>query len=175
MTWIPLLLSDPSPNLRLLVLKELLYRPDDDDEIQELIEIREGDPIVRYLLKRQLPDGSWNSVDLNSAKGSTGTLQATSQALVRLGYLGFDINHDFVKKAINYLYSRQENDGSWAIPKSITRNGEEIANYDMIPLQTATPLEGIAACGLATDKRAEKAYDWLNKQRRSLHLRVAGR
>ena len=27
MTWVPLLLSDPSPNLRFLVLKELLKRP----------------------------------------------------------------------------------------------------------------------------------------------------
>ena len=35
----------------------------------------------------------------------------------------------------------------------------------MIPLQTALPLRGLAACGYATDPRAERAYDWLVAQR----------
>jgi hypothetical protein len=38
-------------------------------------------------------------------------------------------------------------------------------SYSMIPLQTALPLRGLAACGFATDPRAEKAYDWLLEQR----------
>ena len=39
MTWIPLLLGDSSPSLRLLVLKELLNKGEDDNEVQELIVI----------------------------------------------------------------------------------------------------------------------------------------
>jgi hypothetical protein len=35
----------------------------------------------------------------------------------------------------------------------------------MIPLQTAVPLRGIAACGFAADHRAEKAFLWLLSQR----------
>ncbi|GAG78409.1 unnamed protein product [marine sediment metagenome] len=35
----------------------------------------------------------------------------------------------------------------------------------MIPLQVATPLEGLAACGYSTDSRVEDAYDWLMEQR----------
>jgi hypothetical protein len=35
----------------------------------------------------------------------------------------------------------------------------------MIPLQTAFPLHGLAACGYATDARAERAYEWLLAQR----------
>ena len=34
----------------------------------------------------------------------------------------------------------------------------------MVPLQTAFPLHGLAACGYATDPRAERAYDWLLAQ-----------
>ena len=64
MTFVALLLTDPSPNLRILILKELLNRPEDDEEIQELLEIRQKDPIVDSLFKTQLPDGSWSSVDL---------------------------------------------------------------------------------------------------------------
>ena len=77
MTWIPLLLTDPSPNLRLLVLRELLKRPDNDNEVQELLSLREKDPIVEFLIKSQFPDGSWSSVDLTGKVSSTGNLQAT--------------------------------------------------------------------------------------------------
>jgi hypothetical protein len=34
-----------------------------------------------------------------------------------------------------------------------------------VPLQTAIPLRGLAAAGLATDPRAERGYDWLLGQR----------
>ncbi|MFX0080572.1 MAG: prenyltransferase/squalene oxidase repeat-containing protein [Candidatus Hodarchaeota archaeon] len=161
MTWIPLLLTDPSPNLRLLVLKELLNRPEDDREIRELLYLREKDPIVESLIKTQLADGSWSSVDFDSRKSTAGNLQTTSQALVRLGYLGFEKDHIIVKKAAEYIFSKQEDDDSWPILTSKIGSFEEIRSYDMIPLQVATPLEGLAACGYSTDNRAEKAYDWL--------------
>jgi hypothetical protein len=155
MTWVPLLLSDPSPNLRFLVLKELLNRPDTDDEIQELSRLREKDPIIESLLKFQNPNGSWD-IEAVGTDAPGGNIQITSQALVRLGYLGFDSDHSAVKKGVNFLFSKQREDGSWPIPKAKDSRG-----YDMQPLQTAVPLEGIAACGYSTDKRAEKAYEWL--------------
>ena len=164
MTWAPLLLTDPSPNLRILVLRELLNRPDDDEEVQELLLLREKDPIVESLIKTQLPDGSWSSVDLTGKVSTTGNLQATSQALVRLGYLGFDKDHKIVRKATDYIFSKQKNDNSWPIPTSKEGLSEKISNYDMIPLQVATPLEGLSACGYSIDKRAEGAYNWLIEQ-----------
>ncbi|HEC40526.1 hypothetical protein LCGC14_0785130 [marine sediment metagenome] len=164
MTWVPLLLTDPSPNLRLLVLRELLNRSENDEEVQELTMVRERDPIIESLFKTQLPNGSWSSVDLTGNTSNKGNLQATSQALVRLGYLGFDKNHRVVKEAAGFIFSKQKKDNSWPIP---TRKGpfEEVRNYDMIPLQVATPLEGLAACGYSTDKRVEEAYNWLMEQR----------
>jgi hypothetical protein len=165
MTWVPLLLTDPSPNLRMLVLKELLNRPEDDEEVQELLLLREKDPIVESLIKTQLPDGSWSSVDLTGKESTTGNLQATSQALVRLGYLGFDNDYKIVRKAADYIFSKQKSDNSWPILLRKLGPYEEIQGYDMIPLQVATPLEGLAACGYSTDKRAESAYDWLIEQR----------
>jgi hypothetical protein len=35
----------------------------------------------------------------------------------------------------------------------------------MVPLQTAIPLRGLAACGCAADPRAERAYEWLLDKR----------
>ncbi len=59
MTWAPLLLADPSPLLRLRVLRDLLGRPADDAEVRELTELSAvgpagttpaGRPAARWLL-----------------------------------------------------------------------------------------------------------------------------
>ena len=165
MTWVPLLLSDPSPILRMLVLRDLLHRSDDDPEIQELKTQRDTDPIVVDLLRRQLSDGSWERVETrDNAPG--GSLQATSQALTRLGYLGFGPEHPAVKRGAEFIFSLQRPDGAWTQPKAYSKT-DEYWGYEMMPLQTAIPLRGLAACGYATDPRAEKAYVWLLEQRLS--------
>ena len=151
MTWIPLLLADRSPNLRLLVLRHLLNRPD-GEEIAELEKIRETDPLVVQLLRSQATDGSW------------GSIQATAQALLRFGYFGFDSGYPAVRRGAEFLFRLRQPDGSWPLPGN-SPDGGEGATYQMIPLQTAIPLRGLAACGYAADPRAEKAYDWLLKQR----------
>ena len=168
MTWAALLLAAPSPCLRMLVLRELLDRPDDDPEVRELAGLREQDPLVVDLLAWQLEDGSWERVDHVS---QLNTLRATALALSRLGYLGFSPDHPAVRRGAEHLFSHQQPDGSWALTE--TQSGvidgrltaEPDEGYSMIPLQTALPLQGLAACGYATDPRAERAYEWLLAQR----------
>jgi len=162
MTWAPLLLADPSPYLRWQVLSELLARSPDDPEVAELKGMRATDPIVVDLLALQQPDGSWKNVDL-SGIATVSSLQATSQALMRLGYLGFGPDLPAVARGAGYLFDRQQVDGSWPLPET-RQESEEHAGYAMIPLQTALPLRGLAVCGYSTDPRAERAYDWLLAQ-----------
>ena len=50
MTWAPLLLADPSPSLRLLVLRDLLERPETDAEVQELRQLQERTPLSTSFL-----------------------------------------------------------------------------------------------------------------------------
>ncbi len=162
MTWAPLLLADPSPNLRRLVLRELLGRPAADAEVCELEAIREQDPIVRDLLAMQDADGSWPT---GSGGGEAWRgIRATAQALVRLGYLGFGPEHPALRRAAEFLFSQQEADGSWPLPRSKAER-EFREPYSMIPLQTALPLRALAAAGYANDPRAEQAYEWLLAQR----------
>ena len=162
MTWAPLLLADPSPNLRLLVLRELLQRPAGDDEVRELASLREGEPLVQDLLTLQDADGSWRSVE--GGGDSWQGIRTTLQALLQLGYLGFGPEHPAVQRGAEYLFSRQREDGSWPLPKSKAER-ELREPYSMIPLQTGMPLRGLAAAGYATDPRAERAYEWLlNRQ-----------
>ncbi|OGO05570.1 MAG: hypothetical protein A2Y73_09210 [Chloroflexi bacterium RBG_13_56_8] len=163
MTWAPLLLADPSPCLRMLVLRELFHRPEDDPEVRELAVLREEDPLIADLLALQAPDGSWKA---GSLPGSTSleAFHVTSQALARLGYLGCGPHHPAVERGAEYLFSQQQEDGAWPLPQA-SEEKEEREGYSMIPLQTALPLKALALCGYATDPRAERAYEWLLAQR----------
>lgn len=157
MIWAPLLLADPSPCLRRLVLRELLALPDDDPEVAELAALRQTDPLVADLVESQNADGSWSSA-------RDYPLRSTALALARLGYLGFGPDFPPVAQGAAYLFAQQRADGAWPMPKERVEQ-EESEGYNMIPLQTAIPLRGLAACGYATDLRAEKAYEWLLAQR----------
>lgn len=163
MTWIPLLLTDPSPCLRYLVLKDLLKKTTEDLELRQLTKSRETDPLVSVLLNLQKSNGSWDSEGILFSRAGD-DIQTTSLALQRLGYLGFDKDFPSVKKAAEFLFSRQREDGAWPMHGKKILKDEE-TEYQMMPIQTAIPLLGLAMCGYATDKRAEKAYKWLLDQR----------
>jgi hypothetical protein len=158
--WIPLLLAAPSPSLRWLVLRDLLRRPEDDPELLELESLRLSDPLVIGLLEAQTAEGFWPGFGLS---GNKGTLQGTSQALVRLGTLGFGPDFPAVRRGAEFLFRQQKKDGSWPLSSNLERG--RTSNYDMIPLQTAMPLRGLATAGYATDPRAERAFEWLLAQR----------
>ena len=163
MTWIPLLLTDPSPCLRYLVLTELLNLSEDDEEVQELSEMRESDPLVKELFNLQKVNGSWDSFGINRIPTSN-NLQITSMALQRLGYFRFDSSHPVIQRAAEFLFSKQQEDGSWPMLGKKQLINEEIG-YQMMPVQTAIPLLGLVMCGYSTDERTENAFEWLMSQR----------
>jgi hypothetical protein len=162
MTWIPLLLADPSPCLRRLVLSELLDRPATDPEVLELLAAGESDQLAAGLLASQAVDGSWPP-GLRSELGQGDAILPTARALSRLGYLGFPAQFPAIRRAAEYLFSRQQADGAW--PLIHTGGDTESEGYSMMPLQTCLPLRGLAACGYAADPRSERAYGWLLAQR----------
>ena len=95
-----LLLTDPSPILRRLVLRDLLARSDEDAEMLELAELAGQDAQAAGLLARQSANGAWQPAALSDGWGA-GPIQATALALMRLGYLGFDHQHSAVSAARN--------------------------------------------------------------------------
>ena len=163
MTWAPLLLADPSPSLRLLVLRDLLNRPETDDEVQELKLLQDTDPYVARFLDLQNKDGSFRGGE--GGGGVLGTIRLTAQALMGLGYFGLAPGHPTVKRGADYLFTHQQPDGSFPmVTQGAVLDGGRVdqdVKYHMIPLQTALPLLGLAWAGYATDPRAENAYAWL--------------
>ena len=154
MTWAPSLLADPSPSLRLLVLRDLLGCPEDDEEVRELKELQKEDPLVLKFLALQNEDGSWREGEGGGA--ILGKIRLTAQALMGLGYLGLDPEHSAVKRGAEFIFAHQEDDGSWPlITKGAILDGTDSSDikYHMIPVQTALPLLGLAWAGYATDTR----------------------
>lgn len=163
--WTPLLLADPSPGLRLLVLRELLGRDESDNEIRELKLLRKKDPWALRFLAVQNKDGSFRGGEDDTSQ--QGSIRITAQALAGLGYMGLGTDHPAVKKGAEFLFSRQQEDGSWPLGiEDELKHADQKENikYHMVPLQTALPLLGLARAGYATDARAERAYDWLEKK-----------
>jgi hypothetical protein len=152
-----LLLADPSSCLRLRVLTELAGRPANDPEAVELAAMRPRDPLALPLLSSTEKDGAAGRPDSREV----------GFALARLAYLGFDRRHPAVSRRAEHLFSLQRADGSWPLPKgrAVDSQDTERRGYDAIPLQTAIPLRGLAACGYAEDPRAERAYEWLDRLR----------
>jgi len=162
-TWIPILLTDPSACLRYLVLTELLKLSEDEEEVRELSEMRESDLLVKDLIKLQKQNGAWDSLGIDRITVSE-NIQITSIALQRLGYFGFNSSHQVVQKAAEFIFSKQKDDGSWPMPGKKLLTDEEIG-YQMMPIQTAIPLLGLVMCGYSTDERAENGFEWLMEQR----------
>jgi hypothetical protein len=165
MTWIPLLLADPSPSLRLLVLRDLLNRPDSDEEVQELKKLQQTDPMVEKFLALQEKDGYFRSGEGGGA--ILGPIRMTAQALMGLGYFGLGPESPAVKKGAEFLFTQQQPDGAFPlVTQGVVLDGGKAADvkYHAIPVQTALPLLGLAWAGYATDKRAETAYEWLLRE-----------
>ncbi|MGW5363344.1 hypothetical protein [Actinopolymorpha pittospori] len=155
-----LLLGDPSPSLRWRAAVELEGASDDDDDVNAWEgEIGEG-PAVQSLLAR-----------LAAAERP----QAAGYLLCQLAYLGY--RGPELATAVDAIFAHQQPDGSWPLrhddndqparkPRSEAPPG--LAPSDgprFITMQTVVPLRGIAAAGFATDPRAERAYDWLLRER----------
>lgn len=154
-----LLLTDPSPCLRVLVLTVLMGRPMRDPEVRELRALRDQDPVAAPLL---LP------ADRGKAPPGVARTIEAGLALTRLGYLGFDRGDPAVSRRAELLFSLQRSDGSWPLPRgsaSLDGGVEPRTGYDAIPLQTAIPLRGLAMCGYGEDPRAERAFEWLMAMR----------
>jgi hypothetical protein len=162
MTWVPLLLADPSPSLRMLVLRDLLNNPENDEEVWELKKLQEEDPLILNFLALQNAEGSWRGREGGDAV--IGKIRLTAQALMGLGYAGLSREHAAVKRGAEFIFAHQQEDGSWPLStQEAVLDDTQLSDikYHMIPLQTALPLLGLAWAGYATDPRAERAYDWL--------------
>lgn len=148
----PLLLADHSPSLRFRALTELGDVPPEDDEAADLRAAIATSAEVRQVLAER-----------------PGNSAGLGYLLCRLAYLRYDGPE--VEEIAEQVFRRQLPDGSWPLwlderPAGGRPRGRPRAEtYTTIPIQTALPLRGLAATGHAEDPRAERAYEYLLRQR----------
>ncbi len=152
----PLLLADRSPSLRFRALTELGdVAPDDPETARLRGAIAAGAEVQRVLAARP--------------RDSAGL----GYLLCQLAYLRYDGPE--VSEIAEQVFARQLPDGSWplwldeqpAAPRNRGRGQRRPRSetYTAVPVQTALPLRGLAAVGHATDPRAERAYEYLLRER----------
>ena len=115
-------------------------------------------PIARgleFLLKDQKASGAWYG------RWGVNYIYGTWAVLVGLAALGEDPNQPYIRKAVQWLQSIQNNDGGW---------GEDCASYDDPSLQgrgvstasqTAWALLGLMAAGDLTSANVERGIHYL--------------
>ncbi|TCO51364.1 hypothetical protein EV646_101347 [Kribbella antiqua] len=165
-----LLLGDPSPSLQWRAAVELEGIAHDDDDVQaSCAEIRES-AAIRSLLAR-----------LEAARNRP---TAAGYLLCQLAYLGY--RGPELSMAVEAMFAHQQSDGSWPAqapspsqsrpePAVVwldddsdqpARKGQPLADGPrFVTMQTVVPLRGIAAAGFAADPGAERAYEWLLRER----------
>lgn len=148
-----LLLTNPSACLRYKVMASMKEK--EIEEFAQLETERRNDPILKSLLDLQNSDGSFR---INNRTATSSIIQATSVTLTKLSFLGFDETMPEIQRAVEFLLSVQQADGSWEYEDFDSEDGE---TYDMVPLQTAFPLWGLSSVGYAMHPKLKKSYDWL--------------
>ncbi len=120
---------------------------------------------VEYLLKEQEPDGSW------FGRWGTNYIYGTWSALCALNAAGLDHQNSAFTKAVEWLVSRQRDDGGW---------GEDGRSYwaeqprgtapYSTPSQTAWALLGLMAAGAVQHPAVERGVQYLLKTRNAKNL-----
>lgn len=110
---------------------------------------------IAYLKREQCPDGSWYG------RWGCNYVYGTWQVLRGLYKIGEDMTESYVRKAVAWLLSCQNDDGGW---------GEKPDSYDdpllkgkapSTPSQTAWALMGLLAAGESHSTPARKATEYL--------------
>jgi len=113
------------------------------------------DRALRYIFREQEPDGSW------FGRWGVNYLYGTGYVLPALEAVGFPMDDPRVKKAVNWLLARQNEDGGW---------GEDVMSYHKRELrgrgpstasQTAWALLALIAAGEARSEAVKRGIEYL--------------
>jgi squalene-hopene/tetraprenyl-beta-curcumene cyclase len=123
---------------------------------------REFKPVakgIEFILETQEKSGPakgawWGRWGVNYIYGTHG-------ALCGLAQVGEDMTQPFVREAVEWLYSVQQESGAWGEDCESYRNKELAGKGDATPSQTAWALMALMAAGEVDDARVQKGIRWL--------------
>lgn len=113
------------------------------------------DEAIRFLFRRQEPEGCW------FGRWGVNYIYGTWQVLVGLGSIGYDMSHPRVRKAVLWLKRTQQQCGGWGescdtySDRSLMGTGEPTAS------QTAWAVLGLIAAGEERSAEAARGVEFL--------------
>ncbi len=170
------LLEESNPSVRYFTLRDIVGKPEDDDE---LIAARRAIPesaTIREILKKQSSEGYWEhpkSPYLPKYKSSYWTIMV-------LGLLGMDNTTEKVKKACEFIFQFQHDAGGFSCSsvddalrkyeyrrrkgKQLPSRNEFVPSFifeSQLSCLTGNVAAALIRIGYADDPRVKKALEWL--------------
>jgi len=165
------LVKNSSQPVKYLTCRDLLNKKTHIKSMKELFATVEKTDIVEEIFSKQNPDGSWckeGSWALSPALRKSGHTPVspkyvtTSWILPILGKMGFTIQDKRIKKACEYIFSYQFDNGFIAESHS-DRYNIPYSQLPVEPCRFSVILIGLGRVGANTDHRLKRAYDLLIK------------
>ncbi len=150
-----LLETENSP-VRYGTLVDILNRPPDDPEVRAAQAAIPTYPPVAELLAAQKRDGYWVKQDYYLPRTSRGTFWVLSV----LGDLGLTAEDEHVRRACDFMFTHQHENGAFCRRRRISGQGM-VWQEDAEPCTHARIVRFLLQFGYAKDPRVRRAIDWL--------------
>jgi hypothetical protein len=150
------LLEPENSPVRYWTLVDILNRSPDDLEVLEAQAAIPTYPPVVELLAAQEPDGYWVKRDYYLPRASLGTFWV----LTVLGDLGLTVEEEHVRRACNFMFTNQRENGTFCRRRRVSGQGTMWEKHTE-PCTHARIVRFLIQFGCAKDPRVRKAIDWL--------------
>ena len=110
-----MLVFDPDPVPRYLILRDLLRRSPDEPGMQEAGQALSQSHWIRELENAQLPDGTWGRFHTQDTRIKT-PFPTTEFAIRRALALGLDRRSPMLQKTMDFLSAHLRNEAEWSDP-----------------------------------------------------------
>lgn len=117
-------------------------------------------PAISYLKAQQEEDGSWYG------RWGTNYIYGTWSVLTGLEVTGEDMQQDYVRRAVAWLYSVQNEDGGWGESNDSYYPPKHWRPHPSTVFQTAWAVLGLLAAGEVRSLAVRRGVDFLLKQQK---------
>ena len=116
---------------------------------------------IEFLKAEQETDGSW------FGRWGTNYVYGTWSVLSALEVAGEDLNQDYIRRAVSWLYSSQNDDGGWGESNDSYYPPKHRRPHASTPFQTAWGVLGLMAVDGVHSIAVKRGVDWLLRNQQS--------
>jgi hypothetical protein len=156
------LLETDNPSARYFTLRDLLEKPDTNQDVKEAQQDIMRTGVVPAILEKQKNEGYWEEPErFYSAK-----YKGTVWQLMILAELGADGNDIRVRRACEFILSRSQDleSGGFAYSSSVKKGGGR--HSEVIPCLTGNLVWSLIRLGYLKDARLQRGIDWITTYQR---------